>query len=84
MASAEDLYAEWSSGDPISTETPATTPAATPAVTPPIKAAPNLAPAGPPTTTPTLNPILSSDPTTPGASRTWWRTTTSVPKPRLI
>ena len=66
VASAEDLYAEWSSGDPISTETPATTPAATPAVTPPIKAAPNLAPAVPPTTTPTGNPILSSDPTTPG------------------
>jgi trimeric autotransporter adhesin len=66
VATAEDVFAEWSSGDPISTQTPATTPAATPAVEPQIKAAPNEAPAVSPTTTPTGNPILSSDPTTPG------------------
>ncbi len=45
VATAEDVFAEWSSGDPISTEGPATTPATTPAVTPQIKAAPKLAPA---------------------------------------
>ena len=66
VATAEDVFAEWSSGDPISTETPAATPANSPAVTPQLKAAPNLAPAPAPSTTPTGNPILSSDPTTPG------------------
>ena len=65
-ATAEDVFAEWSSGEPISTQSPASAPATTPAVTPQIKAAPNLAPAAVATTTPTGNPILSSDPTTPG------------------
>src|ERR1700722_20240239 len=67
VATAEDVFAEWSSGDPISAETPAIAPAATPAVKPQIKAAQNEAPAVAPTTTPSGNPILTSDPTTPGA-----------------
>ena len=66
VATAEDVFAEWSSGEPISTQSPASAPATTPAVTPQIKAAPNLAPAAAATTTPSGNPILSSDPTTPG------------------
>jgi hypothetical protein len=69
VAGAADVWAEWSSGDPISAAGSAATPLATPAMTPavsnPIKATPS-SPAAEPTTTPTGNPILSSDPTTPG------------------
>ncbi len=66
VAAASDVLAEWSSGDPVSTEAPAAGPAAAPAVRAPIQAAPRLEPATAPTTTPTGNPILTSDPTTPG------------------
>ena len=40
VAAASDVLAEWSSGDPVSTEAPAAGPAAAPAVRAPIQAAP--------------------------------------------
>jgi trimeric autotransporter adhesin len=64
VATTQDVFAQWSSGDPIGATSTSTS--APSSESPNIKATPNLSPAVAPTTTPTGNPILSTDPTTPG------------------